>query len=221
MSYSAILFDLDGTLLNTLDDLANSMNLILKLHGYPVYPIENYKHFVGHGMENLVRRVLPPESHDEKIVATCLDEFMKKYGECWHDETKPYPGIVEMLDNLKSLGVKMSVFSNKADQFTKVIIDHFFGSDRFDFVIGARANVPKKPDPTTALEIAGKSKIQPSSYLYLGDSGVDMQTANAAGMYALGATWGFRDANELNTNGAKKLINKPMDIIELIRSTNG
>lgn len=217
MRYTAILFDLDGTLLNTVDDLANSLNFVLKQHGFTEHPVEKYKYFVGNGMEKLVQRVLPTAHQDEETVAILLNEFQKKYNECWHDATRPYPGIVELLDNLKSLGIKMSVLSNKDDQFTSVIIDYFFGSDRFDFVVGARDNVPKKPDPTAALEIIRESNIQPSSYLYLGDSGVDMQTANAAGLYALGATWGFRDVDELQANGAKKLIYNPMDIIELIR----
>lgn len=217
MRYTAILFDLDGTLLNTLDDLANSMNFVLKQHGFTEYPVEKYKYFVGNGMEKLVRRVLPTAHQDEETVTILLAEFLKKYNECWHDKTKPYPGIVEMLDNLKSLGIKMSVLSNKADQFTRIIIEYFFGVDRFDFVVGAKDNVPKKPDPTAALEIIRDSNISPSSFLYLGDSGVDMQTANAAGLYALGATWGFRTEDELNTNGAKKLIHNPMEIIELIK----
>ena len=113
----------------------------------------------------------------------------------------------------------MSVLSNKSDHFTQIIIDHYFGLDRFEYVYGARVDVPKKPDPTVALEIAQKSNIQPSAFLYLGDSGVDMQTANAAGMYALGATWGFREINELKKHGVKRLISDPMEIIELIKSS--
>lgn len=217
MRYTAILFDLDGTLLNTIDDLANSLNFILKQHGLPVHPVEKYKTFVGNGMEKLVRRVLPTDHHDEKTVATILAEFKTKYNECWHNDTKPYPGINMLLDNLESLRIRMSVLSNKADQFTSIMIDYFFGLDRFDFVVGARDGVPNKPDPTAALEIVKGSNIESSSYLYLGDSGVDMQTANAAGLYALGATWGFRSTEELEANGAKKLIYDPMEIIELIK----
>ena len=217
MRYTAIIFDLDGTLLNTIDDLANSLNFILKQHGLPEHPVEKYKTFVGNGMENLVRRVLPIAYHDEKTVSTILAEFQKKYSECWHNETKPYPGINELLDSLEALGIKMSVLSNKADQFTSIMIDYFFGLNRFNFVVGARDGVPNKPDPTAALEIIKGSNIQSTSYLYLGDSGVDMQTANAAGLYALGATWGFRSIEELEINGTKKLIYNPMEIIELIK----
>jgi phosphoglycolate phosphatase len=219
MSYSAIIFDLDGTLLNTIDDLANSMNLVLEQHGFPVHPVEQYKLFVGNGMEKLTRRVLPSACTDENFIKSFLDEFQNQYGKTWHNITKPYPGIEKLLENLAARGIRMSVLSNKTDQFTQIIIDYFFGLSHFDFVFGARTGVPKKPDPIGALEIAKLSNSQPSEFLYLGDSGVDMQTANAAGMYALGATWGFRQPNELLENGAKKLIYNPSEIIDLIRNT--
>jgi phosphoglycolate phosphatase len=221
MRYSAIIFDLDGTLLNTIDDLANSMNIVLEQHGFPVHPVEKYKYFVGNGMDNLTKRVLPTECTDEDFIKSFLDEFQNQYSQNWHSFTKPYPGIEKLLEGLEARGIKMSVLSNKADQFTQIIIDYFFGLNHFDFVLGAKAGVPKKPDPLAALEIARNSQIQPSEYLYLGDSGVDMQTANAAGMYALGATWGFRDVDELNTNGAKKLIYDPIEIIELFKNIGG
>ena len=217
MSYSAIIFDLDGTLLNTIDDLANSMNIVLEQHGFPVHPIEKYKYFVGNGMDNLTRKVLPPKCTDENFIKTFLEEFQNQYNKTWHTCTKPYPGIEKLLENLEARGIKMSVLSNKTDQFTQIIIDYYFGLKHFDFVYGARIGVPKKPDPTAALEIARGSNIQPSDYLYLGDSGVDMQTANAAGMYALGATWGFRKTDELIEYGVKKLIYDPIEIIDLLR----
>jgi phosphoglycolate phosphatase len=217
MNYSAIIFDLDGTLLNTIDDLANAMNFVLEQHHYPVHTVEEYKYFVGNGMDNLTRRALPPTCQDESIVAACLDEFQTRYGETWHNFTKPYPGIAELLDSLKALGIRMSILSNKNDQFTQVMIDYYFGLDRFEYVYGARAGVPKKPDPTAALDIARFSKLATSEFLYLGDSGVDMQTANSAGMFALGAAWGFRDINEMTEYGLKRLIYDPMEIVELIK----
>jgi len=220
MNYSAIIFDLDGTLLNTIDDLAFSMNFVLKQHGFPVHPVEKYKYFVGNGMDNLVQRVLPSFNADELAVKTFLEEFQNKYNENWHNYTKPYTKIDELLKSLEDLGIKMSVLSNKADRFTQIMIDYFFGLNRFEFVYGARVGIPKKPDPTGALEIVKSSNILPASFLYLGDSGVDMQTANSAGMYALGATWGFREADELIANGVKQLIYNPMEIVKLIRSFN-
>lgn len=196
MGYSGVIFDLDGTLLNTLDDLANSMNYVLRKHGFPVHAVERYRYFVGNGMEKLVRRALPPESQDEKMVELCLFEMEREYSERWHDATSPYGGINELIDRLDSMGIKISVLSNKPDYLTKMTTDKYFGITRFSFVIGARIGVPKKPDPFSALEISRLSKIPPSDYLYLGDSGVDMKTANAAGMYAVGATWGFREIDE-------------------------
>jgi phosphoglycolate phosphatase len=217
MGYSGVIFDLDGTLLNTLDDLANSMNHVLIKHGFPVHAIERYRYFVGNGMEKLVRRALPPESHDEKMVKLCLLEMEKEYNERWHDVTRPYGGVNELIDNLDSMRIKMSVLSNKPDQFTKTIIDKYFGLKYFNFVVGARIGIPKKPDPFSALEISRLSKIPPSDYLYLGDSGVDMKTAKAAGMYAVGATWGFREVDELLDNGGKALINSPLEFVKLIQ----
>ena len=219
MSYSAIIFDLDGTLLNTIDDLANSMNVVLEQHGFPVHPVEQYKLFIGNGMDNLTRRVLPPACTDENFIKTFLDEFQNQYSKTWHNLTKPYPGIEKLLENLEARGIRMSVLSNKTDEFTQIIIDYYFGLNHFDFVYGARTGVPKKPDPTGALEIAKRSDIPVVKFLYLGDSGVDMQTANAAGMFAMGATWGFRKTDELLEHGAKKLIYNPSEIIDMIRSS--
>ena len=217
MGYSGVIFDLDGTLLNTLDDLANSMNYVLRKHGFPVHAVERYRYFVGNGMEKLVRRALPPESQDEKMVELCLFEMEREYSERWHDATSPYGGINELIDRLDSMGIKISVLSNKPDYLTKMTTDKYFGITRFSFVIGARIGVPKKPDPFSALEISRLSKIPPSDYLYLGDSGVDMKTANAAGMYAVGATWGFREIDELLENGGKALINSPLELVKLIQ----
>ena len=193
-------------------------DIVLKQQGFPTHPVEKYKIFVGNGMDNLTRRVLPTTCTDEEFVKSFLEEFQQQYSLNWHDNTKPYPGIVALLDNLEKAGIKMSVLSNKADHFTRIMIDYFFGANRFEFIYGARADRPKKPDPSAAIEIAKDSNISPQAYLYLGDSGVDMQTANAAGMYALGATWGFRKTDELIAQGAKKLIYDPMEIIELIRN---
>lgn len=217
MDYCGIIFDLDGTLLDTLDDLANSMNFVLKAHGFPIHDIEKYNYFIGNGLEKLVRRTLPQEELNEEMVKLCLSQLKDEYSKKWHEFTKPYDKIEELLNELSSKGIRMSVLSNKPDQFTKVMIDNFFGSERFDFVFGAREGIPNKPDPHSALEIAELSKIEPSKYLYLGDTSVDMNTARSAGMYAVGVTWGFRTADELLKNGAKLLIDGPMELMELIK----
>ncbi len=219
MDYSGVIFDLDGTLLNTLDDLANSMNYVLMKHGFPAHDTEKYRYFVGDGMEMLVRRTLPSESRVEETIRRCLLELEKEYNKRWHELTRPYEGIDELIDNLGSIGIKMSVLSNKPDRFTRIIVDKYFGLNRFNFIFGARTGIPKKPDPFLALEISSLSKILPQEYIYLGDTGVDMKTANTAGMYAVGATWGFREVGELLENGAKTLINRPMELIKIIHMT--
>ena len=206
MNFSGIVFDLDGTLLNTLDDLANSMNTALKEFGYPEHPVEKYKIFVGNGMEKLVSRAAPPEITDDEIIARLFASFTQQYNNRWNEFTKPYTGINELLDKLESLGIKMSVLSNKSEDFTKIIIEHYFGLKRFAFVYGGRKGVPKKPDPVLALEILKLSGVPASQYLYLGDTGIDMNTANAAGMHAVGATWGFRTRRNYYKTAQKQLL---------------
>lgn len=216
MKYRGIIFDLDGTLLDTLADLTNAMNSVLAKHGFAQHSKEQYRYFIGNGMENLVRRTLPQEQCTEDMVALCLQEFHAEYKQSWANETKPYAGITELLVQLAQQEVTISVLSNKADPFTKVIIDKFFGAQRFACVLGARPEVPKKPNPAGAIEIVNATGIAAASYLYVGDSGVDMKTANAAGMYAVGVTWGFRDQEELMTNGAHTLVQAPADILALL-----
>jgi phosphoglycolate phosphatase len=216
MNYSGIIFDLDGTLLNTIDDLADSMNFVLKQHGFPEHSTEKYKYFVGNGMRMLVERSLPEDERYKKKIDQYLAEIEKEYSKRLNNLTRPYEGINELLDTLRNLGVRMFVLSNKPHPFTKKTVDTFFISDRFDLIYGARTGIPKKPDPYSALEISKLSGIPPSAFLYLGDSGVDMETANKAGMYAVGASWGFRKENELWEYGAKAVINFPMELIPII-----
>lgn len=217
MSYSGIIFDVDGTLLNSIQDLADSMNFVLNRHGFPVHDIEKYKQFVGNGMRVLAISALPEEERDEEKVNRYLDELEKQYEKRWNQATKPYPGIEELLRRLEESGIQMFVLSNKPHHFTEEVINEFFGLKRFELVYGARTGIPKKPDPYSALEISKLSGIPVSDFLYLGDSGVDMKTADAAGMYAVGATWGFRKADELWKNGAKAVIQNPLELIEIMK----
>jgi len=207
VKYEAVLFDLDGTLLDTLRDLADSMNSALKSMGFPIHAVEKYKYFVGDGMYNLVLRTLPPGIREESIIKECLAKMNDEYGKRWADTTRPYDGIPELLDRLDGLGLKKAVLSNKPHDFTKL---------SFDVVLGQREGVPKKPDPAAALEIVDKLDIPPEKFLYLGDTNTDMKTANAAGMYAVGVLWGFREADELTENGARVLIKSPMDLLDIL-----
>jgi phosphoglycolate phosphatase len=216
MKFNAVLFDLDGTLLDTLEDLADSMNNVLNRFGFPGHAVEAYKYFVGDGMENLARRALPENHRDEATVARCVAAMREEYGTRWAEKTHPYQGIPELLDALTARGIKMAVLSNKPDDFTKVIVTRLLPHWRFELVVGARPSMPKKPDPAAAVELAERLGIPPRGFLYLGDTNTDMQTAGAAGMYPVGVLWGFRTADELTASGAKVLIEHPTDLLELL-----
>lgn len=219
MSYQAVLFDLDGTLLDTLADLGDSMNRVLRRAGFPEHPLEAYKYFVGDGMEKLALRALPEEGRDSANAARITTAMKEEYGRHWADKTRPYPGIPELLAELERMRIPAAVFSNKPDEFTRKMIAAFFPGRRFGAVIGARPGVPKKPDPGVPLEIAAALGISPSGFVYLGDTNTDMQTAVAAGMYPVGALWGFRTAAELEASGAKRLIANPREILEFFKKT--
>lgn len=204
------LFDLDGTLLNTIEDLGDSMNSVLVNHGWPVFSIKDYKDKVGDGIEKLVQRSIPFNlSYDTEKLTPFVQEFISTYEQRWHQKTVPYPGIVSILHSLQEKGVKIAVLSNKMDTFTQLCIQHFFPDIRFDSVQGSIPDTPKKPDPSSALQIADKLGLSPESILYIGDTPIDMKTANNAGMQAIGVSWGFRSANELVESGALMVINKP------------
>lgn len=216
MQYRAVLFDLDGTLLNTLDDLADSMNAALRRLGFPLHPTSAYKRFVGGGLDNTARLALPASSRDEGTVARCLDEMRREYSARWANKTVPYEGIPELLDELVRRGVRMAVLSNKPDEFTQLCVGKLLAGWRFDAVVGVGPSVPIKPDPAGALLVSRALGIPPGQFLHLGDSDTDMLTARAAGMYAVGALWGFRTADELRRSGAAVLIGYPTELLELL-----
>jgi phosphoglycolate phosphatase len=214
--FKAILFDLDGTLLDTLKDLADSMNAVLSRHGMNTFPVDDYRLFVGKGLRELMKCVLP----EDKISEQTIDEFLlamrSEYSKRWTENSKPYSGVPELLDGLQKIGLPMAVLSNKADEFTQIMVRTLLSKWQFQCIRGLKDDLPAKPDPASALWIAHELKIQPSNFIYLGDTGIDMQTANAAGMYAAGALWGFRTAEELRANGAKILVRSPLQVLELL-----
>jgi phosphoglycolate phosphatase len=214
-NFKAVVFDLDGTLLDTIDDLGNSMNTVLASMGYPLHTIPEYKYFIGKGLRNLVTSVLPPEARDEKTIEHCLDKMFQEYGGRWGEMTLPYPGITELLDELTSRGIHLAILSNKAHLITMKVFDKYLSRWTFDAVFGERPGIPRKPDPTVAFEIIEMMQIPAGEIVYLGDSGSDMETANSAGMYAVGALWGFRNAEELMEHGAKLMIQTPEELLKL------
>jgi phosphoglycolate phosphatase len=213
MNVKAILFDLDGTLLDTIADIADSMNRVLDRLGFPEHDLEAYKIFVGEGVETLIRRVLPPGIEDETLVARCLAAMREEYSRRWNNKTRPYPDIPALLDALQGKGIPMAILSNKLHEFTQMMVADLLARWTFGVVLGARDIVPKKPDPFAALEIAEYLKLPPEKFLYLGDTGTDMKTAVNAGMFPVGALWGFRTAQELTTSGARALVGKPLEVL--------
>lgn len=214
--FRAIIFDLDGTLLNTLSDLGNAVNRVLTKHNLPAHIIDAYRFFVGDGARMLIIRALPPQRRDESTINTCLDEFLKDYEQNADIQTEVYSGIAEMLDKLSDLGIKLAVLSNKPHKSAIKCMEAYFSKWKFEMILGQKETIPRKPDPAGALLIAGQIGIPAESFLYIGDSGVDMKTAVSAGMFPVGALWGFRTETELKDNGAKALLNHPADLFNLI-----
>ena len=216
MNVRAVIFDLDGTLLDTLDDIADSANRILNDAGLPVYPVDRYRYFVGEGLQKLVERILPVEKRSDELVRSLILAFREDYGRNWKVRTGLYDGVPELLDRLQEKKIKMGVLSNKPHEFTLVCVQEFMAAWPFAAILGQREGVPRKPDPAGAVEIAGLFDEQPENILYLGDTATDMETARAANMLPVGALWGFRTADELLKSGAKHLVSYPADVLDLI-----
>jgi phosphoglycolate phosphatase len=213
MRFKAVLFDLDGTLLNTIDDLTESMNVVLKQWGFPGHDTETFKYFVGDGMEDIVRRSLPEDKRDSDRINQGIEAYNREYQNRYAKKTRPYDGVTELLDGLTFVGTKLAILSNKPHDFTVKMVEQLLDDWTFEVVFGVRPSIPKKPDPSAALEAAGLLKIEPKDILYLGDTNVDMLTARSAGMYAVGALWGFRTAEEILSGGAQVLVKHPADIL--------
>lgn len=216
MSFKCILFDLDGTLVNSLEDLADSMNKVLRKRGFPQHSVDEYRFMIGSGITHLVSESLPPGERGEKLIAECYGMMLEDYrGNCTN-KTRPYDGIQSLLNELASRGVRMAVLSNKAEELTEKVVTTLFPDNHFDIVMGSTSGRPRKPDPTCALEISRRLATEPADFIYVGDTDVDMKTANSAGMYAVGALWGFRTKAELLSSGARYLLERPSDLIEIL-----
>jgi phosphoglycolate phosphatase len=214
MNYKGVIFDLDGTLANTLDDLSDSMNNVLTGKNYPVHGAESYRTMIGKGIRNLVIEALPEPARTEEIITNCYGLMLADYEENCLVKTRMYDGIAELIRMLKLKDIKLAVLSNKADGLTKRIIENLFTPADFEVIIGAHPGIPAKPDPTGALLISSLLKIEPAGILFLGDTGIDMETANKAGMFAAGVLWGFRQKDELLENGARIIINHPLELLD-------
>jgi phosphoglycolate phosphatase len=216
--FKAVLFDLDGTLLYTLKDVADAMNKALAHFGYPEHPVDAYKYFIGESVETEARRALPESARDPEFVKKVAVYSEEIYDKCWGDNTHPYPGIPELLTELPRRGLTCVILSNKNDRFTKIMVAKILSQWHFKIVQGALPDVPLKPDPTMAIQIAKKLRIPPEQFIYLGDTNTDMKTAVSAGMFPVGCLWGYRTANELLESGAKALIDNPLDVLGIIEN---
>ena len=210
----AVIFDLDGTLLNTLGDLRNAVNYALRRRGWPERTTEEVCAFVGNGIRNLIR-MSTPEGEPVDVFDAGLAEFYEYYGAHMQDETVPYDGIMELLRQLKADGKKIGILSNKVHTAVVPLCRHYFG-DLPDVIFGERPGVPRKPDPTSCLELMEKLGVTREETVYVGDSGVDMNTARNAGLLACGVTWGFRSRQVLLTSGANLLIDTPAGLLRNI-----
>ncbi len=216
MSWRAVIFDLDGTLLDTIEDIAAAANHALARRGFPPCDLSDYRRFVGEGARVLISRVLPESARGEESVRASLADFMEEYARSWYVRTLPYQGIAAMLEDCAQKKIAMGVLSNKPHELTVKCVEAAFGHKRFKIVLGQRPQVPRKPDPAGAFEAARSLGVEPRETLFVGDSAIDMQTARAAGMRAVGALWGYRDREELLAAGAQELAAHPTDILRLI-----
>jgi phosphoglycolate phosphatase len=213
-NYRAVIFDLDGTLLDTLEDLADSMNAVLESLGYPPHPLASYRHFTGDGVVALAERSLPPRARSEEIVSRCVKLMKQEYDKRWAKKTRPYEGIPELLDGLEERSISINVLSNKLEKFTRLTVLKFLPRWKFQCIVGVAPSVPEKPSPEGALRIARSCGIAPANFAYLGDTNTDMRTASAAGMLPVGALWGFRSREELLESGAQEVIARPAELLK-------
>lgn len=209
------IFDLDGTLVNSLYDLADSMNAALEQGGFPTFEIENYKYFVGNGTLKLVERTLPQRYRTEENIAVYHRRFADEYNKRCLNKTLPYEGIIDVLKKLKENGAQLAVASNKPDKFAKFIVEKLFGENFFDIAMGKKDGVPTKPSPDILYDILNKLGAVRSEAIMIGDSDVDVITAHNAGIKCAGVLWGFRNESELNAASADIILEKPEDILKL------
>lgn len=214
--YKTVLFDLDGTLLDTLTDLSDAGNRLCARRGWPQHDRQAYRYFVGNGIPKLIERIAPPQARTPEILADALADFKQDYGAHMRDATAPYPGIPELLARLRADGVQMAVFSNKADALAREVTADYFGADCFALVRGQMTGVPPKPAAAGTNALLRALHADPAAALYVGDSNVDVETAHNAGLPCCGVLWGFRTRAELAEAGAEYLAENSAELYRVI-----
>lgn len=214
MAIQTVIFDLDGTLLYSLEDLKDSVNFVMKKHGFREYTIDEVREAIGNGVRLLMERILPKDI-DKNLFEECLSEFKENYSKNMYNKTKPYDGVLDMLKALRKEGYKIAVLSNKFDSAVKELSNKYFG-ELVDLAVGQKEGVKEKPSPLGIQEIAKELDTDVETCIMVGDSEVDIQTANNAGIDCISVTWGYKNIDFLYDNGATKLVYAPEDILELL-----
>ena len=218
MIFQAVIFDLDGTLIDTIDDIGDSVNRVLSSKNFPTHANSAYRNFVGDGSKILIERALPEMYRNDETIAACHQAYIKDYSQNYNVKSELYDGVPQLLGSLVEKGLRLAVLSNKPDAITKNCVKTFLSAWDFDVVFGQRDSVPPKPNPQGAVETAQKMSILPSHFLYLGDTAIDMKTGISAGMFPVGVLWGFRTLKELLENGARAVIDEPMALLNIINA---
>ncbi|MBB5335348.1 HAD family hydrolase [Pectinatus brassicae] len=219
MQYKAVIFDLDGTLINSLEDLADSANAVMREYNFPTYSLDDYRMKIGNGVKKLIERAVPSGTSEETTAAV-LARYREVYKQNNIKKTAPYAGIKQMLADLQQKNIPVAICTNKPDADAKNIVNILFPDVEFVEVIGDLPGFKPKPDPKKVLMIAEKMQLQPQEIAYVGDSSVDMQTGVNAAMLPVGVTWGFRDEEELIANGGQVIINKPAELLDKVDFIN-
>ena len=214
MKYEAVIFDLDGTLVNSLQDLANAVNFAMNELGQPKHELEAFRYLVGQGLRNMIKDSLGREFEEKTDEGMKL--FHKHYDVHQYDNTKPYEGVAQMLQRLCDAGMKVCILSNKPDAATKSVVGHLLKGIEFSIVRGQREGIPIKPNPIAVLEMTEQLGVDPEKIVYVGDSKVDMLTGKSAGLYTIGVSWGFRDIMELQQNGADVIVDDTEQLLDAI-----
>ena len=217
MSIKAIIFDLDGTLVDSIHDIARCGNEALTSLGFPTHSVDTYKALVGDGLAGLARKALPTDKREEATITKLIDIYRTLYAAKWSATTRPYPGITKLLADISARGIKLAVLSNKSDDFTKMCVEQLLPARVFAEVRGESIGTPKKPDPQGALEVAATMEVGPGRCLFVGDSEIDLETARRAGMEFVAVDWGYRSRAELEEAGARRFISAPGELLQYVQ----